>query len=122
MAKFVNDSSMDAALNWIKTNTNSMSACGTQPTTSTQAGTTYALGTLAHSTSGWVVGDDGSAGRKVTTTAATIPVTANGTINHIAFYNAGTLCAVGTCAPTIVTSGGSVVVAAFDLDKIADIA
>lgn len=121
MAKFLNDLSMDAGLNWIKDNTNSISICNAQPTTSTQAGTTYALGTAAHNTSGWVVGNGDSSGRKITTTQVNITVATSGTVSHIAYYNAGTLTAAGTCAPTAVTAGGTVIVQAVDLVEIADI-
>lgn len=121
MAKFINDSVMDAALQWIIDNTTNLSACGTQPTTCTQAATTYCLGSIAWGAGNWESLTNGdSTGRKLTTKAATITVAASGTVDHIAFYNTGTLVAVGTCAPTAVTQSGTVIFAAFDLDEIRD--
>lgn len=122
MAKYINDSSMDAGLAWIRDNTTIISACGSEPTSAAQAtAATYSLGTLAYGTALWAAITSGdTSGRKLTTGAATIPVLASGTVDHIAFCNTGTLCGVGTCAPTAVTSGGTVIVAAFDFDEIRD--
>ena len=104
MAKFNNPSGPDAALAWYRDNTTIVCACGTQPTTAAQAtAATYALGTLAYGTALWTIGaGDAAGGRKLTAGAATIPLTASGTVNHFAFTNAGTLTLVGTCAPTAV--------------------
>jgi len=122
MGKFINDSAMDADLAWIRDNTTMVSACGSQPTTAAQAtAATYSLGTLAYGTALWAALTNGdTSGRKITTGAATIPVLASGTVTDIAFCNTGTLTAVGTCAPTAVTSGGTVIVAAFDLNEVRD--
>jgi len=120
MAKYINDSSMDAGLAWIRDNTTMISACGTQPTSSTEAGTTYALGTLSYGTASWTLNNGDSSGRKITAGAATITLAGSGTVDHVAFFNTGTLVAVGTCAPTAVTSGGTFIINAFDLDEIRD--
>jgi hypothetical protein len=56
MAKVVDVSVADAALNQFKGNTTGMSACGTTPTTMAQATATYSLGTLAIATTVWTVG------------------------------------------------------------------
>ena len=120
MAKFINDSAMDAELAWIRDNTTIISACGTQPTTSTEAGTTYALATLAYGTANWTLAPGDTSGRKITAGAATITVASSGTVTHVAFYNPGTLIAVGTCAPIAVTATGTVIIASFDLNEIRD--
>lgn len=44
MAKSVHDDVLDGALNIIKNNTNIMTVCSSEPTTRTEAVTTYALG------------------------------------------------------------------------------
>jgi hypothetical protein len=121
MSKFINDLVMDAALNYIKDGNTIISACGTQPTTSAEAtAVTHSLGTLAYATTNFTLGNGDTSGRKITCGAATIPVLASGTVDHVAFCNTGTLFAVGTCAPTAVTSGGTIIIAAFDLDEIRD--
>jgi hypothetical protein len=120
MAKFINDSAMDAELAWIRDNTTMISACNAQPTTSTQAGTTYALGTMLYGTASWTLAPGDTSGRKITAGAASIPVASSGTASHVAFFNAGTLVGVGTIAPTAVTAGGTIVVSAFDFDEIRD--
>ena len=123
MAKYINDLVMDAALNYIKDGNTIISACGTQPVTAANAtAVTYSLGTLAYATANFTLDFGDTSGRKVTCAAATIPLTASGTVDHIAFCNTGTLFAVGTIAPTAVTSGGTLIVAAFDLDEIRDAA
>jgi hypothetical protein len=123
MAKWNNPSAPDAALAWYRDNTTIISACGTQPTSAANAtAATYALGTLAYGTANWTIaaGDAGGA-RKITSAAATIVVGYSGTVNHIAFTNTGTLCVVGTCAPTAVTAGGTIIVAAFDVVEVGTI-
>jgi hypothetical protein len=82
----------------------------------------YSLGTAAYGTANWTIGDDGTAGRKITAAGVAIPVTTSGTVNHIAYYNAGTIIAVGTCAPTAVTAGGTFTVNGYDFNKVSDIA
>lgn len=112
---------MDAALAWIRDNTTIICVCGSEPTTAAQAtAATYSLGTLAYGTANWTIGNGDTSGRKITAGAATITLGGSGTINHVAFTNTGTLVAVGTCAPTAVTSGGTVITAAFDVDEIRD--
>ena len=121
MAKFINDLVMDAAFTYIKDGNTIISVCGTQPTDQAEAtAVTHSLGTLAYTTANFTLDDGDESGRKVTCAAATIPVLASGTVNHIAFCNTGTLFAVGTCAPTAVTSGGTIITAGFDLDEIRD--
>jgi hypothetical protein len=123
MAKWINVEATNADLAWIRDNTTIICACGTQPTTAAQAtAATYALGTLAFGTALWTIGaGDAANSRKITTAAATIAITASGTVNHIAFTNTGTLVVVGTCAPTAVTSGGTLIVSAFDANEIGTI-
>jgi hypothetical protein len=124
MAKLNAVGGPDAALAYYKDGCSFICACGTQPTTSAQAtAATYALGTLAFTTANFTIGaGDTGGGRKLTTAPATITLGASGTVNHIAFSNTGTLLLVGTCAPTAVSSGGTLIVAAFDVVEIGTIA
>ena len=122
MAKWINVTVMDTALAWIRDNTTIVCACGTQPTAASEAtAATYALGTLAYGTANWTIGAGDATGRKITAGAATITLDASGTVTHFAFTNTGTLVIVGTCAPTAVTSGGTIIMNAFDADEIGTI-
>jgi hypothetical protein len=85
--------------------------------------TTFAVGTLACASANFTLGTGDTNGRKLSFGPATIAVGTSGTVNHIAFAataGAGTLVFVGTCAPTSVTAGGTVVLSAWDVDEIND--
>ena len=121
MAKFIYDNAMDAELAYIRDNTGFICAGTAQPTTVAQATTVgTSCGTAAYGTTNWTIGigDAGAGSRKITAGTVAIPVTNSATVTHIAFYNAGTIIACGTCAPTSVTSGGTLNVNAFDLVEI----
>ena len=93
-----------------------------QPTTYANWGT-FAAGTLAIASANFTLGTGDTNGRKLTLGASTIVVGTSGTVNHIAFAGttgSGTLVFVGTCAPTAVTAGGTVIIAAWDCDEIND--
>lgn len=122
MAKYMNSSAMDAAHAWVRDNVTMASFCSTQPTNITQAHTTYALGTIAVGTAEWTIGAGDVSGRKISYGGCTMAIGTAGNGGHMAFYNSGTLVAVGTCAVTAVSAGGSVIIAAFDLNEITDIA
>src|SRR5512137_211774 len=102
MAKWNNASGPDAALDWYGTTTTILCACGTQPTTAAQAtSASYALGTIAYSSANFTkAAGDVAGGRKTTVAAATIAITATGTVNHFAFTGPSVMAAVATCAPT----------------------
>lgn len=122
MAKYMNPSAMDAAHAWIRDNATMASYCSTQPTNVTEAIATYALGTIAVASGNWAIGAGDVSGRKIRYAGCTMAIGTAGNGGHMAFYNSGTLIAVGTCAVTAVSAGGSVIVAAFDLNEITDIA
>jgi hypothetical protein len=122
MAKFIYANAMDAELAYIRDNTTNLAICNAQPTTVAQATTAgnYSLGTMTYGTAGWTIaqGDAGVGSRKITTAGTNCVVSTSGTVNHIAFYNSGTVIAVGTCTATAVTAAGTMTVNAFDLDEI----
>jgi hypothetical protein len=124
MGKFLVDGAADAALAYIRDQTGFVSICNAQPTTVGQGTTAgnYSLGTATYGTANWTIADDTTVGRKITAAAVAVPVTTSGTVSHIAYYNAGTIIACGTCAPTAVTAGGTFTVNSYDFDKISDIA
>ena len=123
MAIYQHVDMMDAALLWLKSNTTACSVCGTLPTNLAQATATYSLGTLAIATTVFTVGaGDVANSRKITVAAADVVLTASGTVGFVAYWNDGTYLACGTCAPTAVTSGGTVHINAYDFDQIGTIA
>jgi hypothetical protein len=111
MAKWINDLAADASLNNLKNivGTTEASACSAQPTTATEAGTTYML--AKYSTPAYTGPADGDAsGRKLTIDAsAGVAITNSGNATHIAIYvAAAALNYVTTCATLALTSGGTV--------------
>ena len=118
MAKYANDSVMDAALTYIGTASTLLSICLSQPADAAALGTS-ALGTVARVSGNFTNANGDASGRKVTCAAATITVGTSGTITHIALSGAA-LNFVGTCAPTSVTAAGTVILSAWDVTEIAD--
>lgn len=123
MAKYINTAIMDAAFVWFQQNVSRIGIATAQPTNYTDFGT-YAVGTLAMASANFTLAAGDTSGRKCTMAAATIAVGTSGTVNHIAFVGtagSGTLLFVGTCAPTAVTSGGTVILSAWDFDEILNV-
>lgn len=120
MAKLVHDDFLDGALNILKNNGNIMSLCSQQPTTRTEAITTYKLASVAMSSSDFTIADGDTSGRKVTVSAKTnVTVDTSGTGNHVAICDGTRLLLVTTCTSVAVVAGGLVNFPAFD-DEIAD--
>jgi len=114
MAKSVNATVLDQALNYIKNNANLMTVCTSQPTTRTEAVTTYALADVAMATGDFTLAAGDTSGRKVTTAAKTgITIDANGTAQHVALTSATELLLVTTCTSQALNTGGTVDVPAW---------
>lgn len=112
---FLNDNVFDNGLNWIDTNATRLDICSQEPTTYTQAITTYSLGNF---TSLGVQAPSNGAidGRRVVVDAITSgTVSGTGTATHWAITNGSdTLIATGSLtASQAVTSGNT-----FSLDAI----
>lgn len=123
MAKFVNDIVMDAALAKIATG-NILTVCNAQPTTRTEAVTTFKLAdvTLTPGTGNgdFTIGNGDTNGRKVRIEQQTdIPVDTSGTATHVAICDGTDLLLVTTCTSQALTSGNTVTVPVFD-DEISD--
>jgi hypothetical protein len=119
MGKIVDDSVLDAALDKIATAT-FMTICSAQPTTRTEAITTFALATQAMVSGDYTKANGNTSGRKVTVAAKSgISVSATGTATHVAFCDGSTLLLVTTCTSQALTSGNTVNTPAFK-DEIAD--
>jgi len=113
MAKFVPDATLDSMLGIISA-ANKVIICSTQPTTYTEANSTYSLGSATSPSFSAADGD--TSGRKITMAQKTgVSITSSGTAAHIALVNTGTttLLAVTTCTSQAVTSGNTATINAF---------
>lgn len=122
MAKWSNDNVMDAALTYVATGT-LLTVCSAQPTTYTEAATTYKLADVAlvagNGNGVYTIANGDTSGRKVTIAQqANIPIDSSGTATHIAVSVSGssTLLYVTTCTSQALTSGGTVTVPAWDIE------
>lgn len=117
MAKFANDAVMDAALNELKNNGNLMIACSAQPTTRTEAVTTYALADVAMSGTDFTLANGDTSGRKLTVAAkSAVTVDTSGAANHVAIVDGSRLLYVTTCTSQALTSGNTVNFPAWDIE------
>lgn len=120
MAKFTDDSVMDAALDKIATST-FMCICTAQPTTIAEANTTFNLATQAMVGGDYTNANGDVSGRKVTVAAKTgISITSTGDATHVALHDGVTILEVTTCTTQTLTSGGTVDTPAWD-HEIADV-
>lgn len=114
----INSNAHDALLNYIRTNTTTLYICSAEPTTLTEATTTYALGNKSTPTIGTVEAGDVS-GRKITIAAITDgTVTATGTATHFALVSGTELLVAQTLTSSqSVTSGNTFASAAADIES-----
>jgi hypothetical protein len=118
MAKSVADSVLDAALNSIK-NATGLTAilCSAQPTTRTEAVTTYALADVAVASGDVTVANGDTSGRKATIAAkSAVAVDTTGTGNHLALVSSTELLYVTTTASQGVSSGGTVDIGSWKIE------
>ena len=120
MAKTVHNDVLDAALDEIAT-ANIMTLCSAQPTTRTEAVTTYKLADIAltpgDGNGDFTIVDGDASGRKVTITAqADVDVDADGTGNHVALCDGSDLLYVTTCTGIAVLDTGTVDFPAWDIE------
>lgn len=119
MAKFMDDAVLDAALNDIKNNCDSMILCAGQPASYAAAVGANALGDQAMAPGDFTLANGDTSGRKVTVSAkAGIPVDTAGTGDHVALVDVGNtrLIAVTTAPSQAVSGGGNFDIAAFDFE------
>ena len=123
MAKLVHDDVLDSALNYIKNNSTRICVCNAQPTTYTEAVTTYKLAIKTIISTDFTGPANGDiSGRKLTSNQHTgITVDTTGTATHIALADSATskLLFVTTCTSQALTAGNTVTIPAWD-DEIAD--
>ena len=122
MAKWTNDSVLDALLKFISgdtisndvTNNRNLSVDSAQPTTRTEAITTYKLATttLTKSTDFTIAND--TSGRKVTTAQKSgVNVDTTGTATYVSICDLTNLLVVTTCTSQSLTAGNTVTIPAF---------
>jgi len=116
MAKFAADSVLDALLDKVATGT-ILTVCDTQPTTRTEAVTTYKLADVVIDSGDFSKANGDTSGRKVTVAQQdTIAVDSTGTATHIAICDGSNLLYVTTCTSQLLTSGNTVTVPAWDIE------
>lgn len=121
MAKWQNDTMLDQALLWIKTNCDAVYVDSSQPTTYAEAQTTYMLAAkTSYSITGSPANGDAS-GRKIATTAAnSVSVSAAGSAQHIALTGSissvQTLLYITTCTTKALTTSDKVNIPAWDIE------
>ena len=120
---FLNDRVLDLGLNVLDTEVNRLDVCHTEPTTYTQATSTYTVGNKT----GYSVGSPAArspSGRKVTAPAITdgsITATSTGTGDDAQYWaltdtvNSRLLAAGSLAAAQLVTSGNTFTLTAFDV-------
>jgi|PlaIllAssembly_1097288.scaffolds.fasta_scaffold550667_2 hypothetical protein len=122
MAKWANDSAMDAMLQWID-DADTLTVCSAQPTTYAEATSTYKLAdvTLTAGDGGgdYTIANGDVSGRKLTVAQqASVPIDSTGTATHVALctVSGSVLRYVTTCTSQSLTSGGTVTVPAWDIE------
>jgi hypothetical protein len=125
MAKWQNDSMLDAAFDWIRARVTIETVCNAQPTTYAEATSTYKLADVPMTSTGISLANGDTNGRKMTVAAKnSVSVDTSGTASHIALAGstgATILLLVTTCTTQALTSGNTVNIPTWD-DEIADAA
>lgn len=115
MGKFAPDATLDEILDKIAT-ANIMVVCSSQPTSRTEAVTTYALADVAMSSGDFTKADGGSGGRKLTVaqkTGVTVDTTGSGT--HVALCDSSNLLFVTTGTSQSLTAGNTMTINSWDI-------
>ena len=108
MGKAMSTSTLDATLDKIATAT-VQTVCSAQPTTRTQAVTTFMLASVTMAGGDYVKAAGDTNGRKVTIAAKNaVAIGTTGTANHVALCDGTELLHVTTCTSQALTSGGTV--------------
>ena len=116
MAKFASDAVLDALLDAVAAGT-ILTVCSAQPTTRTEAVTTYALADVVTDSGDFSKADGDTSGRKVTVGQQdNVPVDSSGTATHVAVCDGTDLLYVTTCTSQVLTSGNTVTVPAWKIE------
>ena len=116
MAKAAHDDVLDGPGNVIN-DANLMTICSAQPTTRTEAVTTFALADVAMAGGDFTLSDGDTNGRKVRMAAKNaVPVDTSGTATHIALVDGTRLLLVTTCTSQALTAGNTANIPAWDAE------
>lgn len=119
MAKSAHDDVLDNGPNYVKTNGNKMVLCSQEPTTYTEANTTYKLAEVAMAGGDYTNANGDVSGRKLTVAAKNgVSVSATGTSNHAAIVDTVTskLLYVTTHTAQALTSGNTVNIGSWKME------
>lgn len=117
MAKFLDDSLYDAALNVVKNNATELYLCSSQPA-DRAAAIAASCGSKTGLTSGSFTGPANGdvSGRKLTKSAETGISAVTGTVTHAALCSATLLLSVTTVTSQAVVTGNTINTPAFDIE------
>ena len=117
MAKSVHDNVLDGAAD-VLDQANIMTACNAEPTTRTEAITTFKLADIAVTPdTDFTKANGDTSGRKVTVAAKSgVAIDTTGTATHVALCDDTRLLYVTTCTSQALTSGGTVDFPAWDVE------
>ncbi len=117
MAKLVHDDVLDGAWDVLDQG-DIQTVCAGQPTTRTEAITTFKLADIAMTpNTDYTKANGDTSGRKVTMAAkSAVPVDTSGTADHIAICDATRLLYVTTCTSQVLTSGNTVNIPAWSAE------
>lgn len=117
MAKSVHDDVLDGAFD-VLDQANLQTVCSAQPTSRTEAVTTYALAdAVMVPNTDFTKGDGDISGRKVTVAAKTgETVDVTGTATHVALVDGTRLLYVTTCTSQPLTAGNTINFSAWDVE------
>lgn len=117
MAKSVHDNVLDGAFD-VLDQADIMTACSAEPTTRTEAVTTFKLADVAMTpNTDYTKANGDTSGRKVTVAAkSSVPVDTSGSATHIALCDATRLLYVTTCTSQALTAGNTVNFPAWDIE------
>ncbi|PHS13486.1 MAG: hypothetical protein COA78_07040 [Blastopirellula sp.] len=115
MAKVIPDAILDLML--AELDGDAIHVCSAQPATYAEANATYMLAQDVLGGGNYADANGDTSGRKTTLTAPTdSAIDFTGTATHIAITKGTTLLAVTTCTGQLLTAGGTVTIAAFDIE------
>ena len=117
MAKSVHNDVLDGAFLALDA-ADIMTACNAEPTTRTEAVTTFKLADVAMTpVTDFTISDGDTNGRKVRVAAkSAVPIDTSGTATHIALCDATRLLYVTTCTGQVLTAGGTVDFPVWDVE------
>lgn len=123
MGLFCHDDILDLLLDGLANSGDRLCVCSTEPTTYTEATSTYKLAihtlTAGDGNGDWTIANGDASGRKLTLAEqAAISVDATGTAAHIAIADSGNskLLFVLNCTSQSLTQGNTVTVPTFDIE------